>query len=149
MEDKEVLTVTGWDPFREVGLFRGLSPFRDIPRLGGSLPEAAARWAPSIDVAEDDDNFVVTVELAGAKKDDVTLEVHDNVLTIRGEKRSEREEKNEQRRYVERCFGSFSRSFTLPTNANGEKVHASYADGVLTVEIPKREESKPRTIAVR
>ena len=70
-----------------------------------------------MDISEDDDQFSITLELAGGNKDDVTLEVHENVLTIRGEKRSEREDKSEQRRYVERSYGSFSRSFGLPGNA--------------------------------
>jgi HSP20 family protein len=102
-----------------------------------------------MDISEDDDHYVITVELAGAKKDDVTIEVHEDVVTIRGEKRSEREEKEEQRRYVERTYGSFSRSFSLPGNANADAIRASFADGVLTVEIPKREEKKPKTISVK
>ena len=88
------------------------------------------------------------MELAGAKKEDVTVEAHDQVLTIRGEKSNERSDENEQRRYVERSFGTFSRSFTFPANADAESVKASFSDGVLTVEIAKREEAKPKTIAV-
>ena len=101
-----------------------------------------------MDFSENDDKFVLTMELAGAKKEDVTVEAHENVLTIRGEKRSERTDENEQRRYIERSFGSFSRSFTLPTNADENSVDARFADGVLTVEIAKRAEAKPKTIAV-
>ena len=102
-----------------------------------------------MDVAEDDDQYVITLELAGASKDDVTIEAHDDVLTIRGEKRSEREEKEEHRRYVERTYGSFARSFSLPANANADAIRASFADGVLTVEVPKQAEKKPKTIAVK
>lgn len=144
MAEKETSGLSPWDPFRELELFRGFAPFRD--RLRNS---ELARWAPAVDVAENDNGYTVTVELAGAKKDDVTVEVHDNVLTIRGEKRNEREEKDEQRRYVERSYGSFSRAFTLPANAAGDKVVAAFKDGVLTVEIPKQEESKPKVISVK
>jgi HSP20 family protein len=70
-------------------------------------------------------------------------------MTIRGEKRSEREEKKEQSRWVERCYGSFSRSFTLPANSSADRVNASFKDGVLTVELPKVEAAKPKTIAVK
>ncbi len=101
-----------------------------------------------MDLSENDDRFVLTMELAGARKEDVTIEAHENVLTIRGEKRSERTDENEQRRYVERSFGSFSRSFTLPSNADPDSVDARLADGVLTIEIAKREEAKSKTIEV-
>jgi HSP20 family protein len=148
---KEEAAVVRPDPFGELDWLRGWSPFRDIPsRLRPFFEEGGpARWSPSLDVSEDDDQFVVTVELPGAKKGDVTVEVHDRQLTIRGEKRSEREEKKEHRRYVERCFGSFSRTFTLPTNADEDHVDATFDKGVLTVEIPKREDVKPRTVAVK
>jgi len=97
----------------------------------------------------DDDKYVITAEVPGAGKDDVTLEVHDNVLTLRGEKRSEREEKKEQVRYVERSYGSFSRSFTLPSNADANRVTADFKDGVLRVEVPKAAEAKPKVISIR
>ena len=150
MSERETTSaVSAWDPFRELDIFPRWSPFRGASPLQGLLDERAARWAPSMDISEDDDQFTITVELAGGNKDDVTLEIHENVLTIRGEKRSEREDKNEQRRYVERSYGSFSRSFGLPANANADGVHASFKDGVLTVTVPKREEAKPKAIAVK
>jgi len=138
--------LTTWDPFGDLEVFSRWDPFRRGLR---SFGDPSMRWTPSLDVSEDDDQFTITVELAGASKDDVNIEVQDNVLTIRGEKRSEREEKKEQRRYVERSYGSFSRSFTLPANADGDRVEATFKDGVLTIEVPKREDSKPRTIAVK
>jgi HSP20 family protein len=102
-----------------------------------------------MDLAETDDAYVVTVELAGAKKDDVHVEVENGVLTIRGEKKSEREEEKEQRRYTERTFGSFARSFTLPSNADENAVKASFDNGVLKVEVAKGEEQKSKTIQIR
>jgi HSP20 family protein len=149
MARKESSALSTWDPFREMGLLREFSPFRGVPGFGSLLEEAPARWAPSVDIVEDDDQYVVTVELAGASKEDVNVEMLDNVLTIRGEKKSEREENDEHRRYVERSYGSFSRSFSLPANAHGDEINAIFGEGVLTIEIPKREEAKAKTIAVK
>jgi HSP20 family protein len=143
------------DPFAELDLFERTSPFRRtspwrlLDELMGEAPRAGRGFAPAVDVAESTDEYVVTAELPGAKPENVTVELHEGVLTIRGEKRSERDEQKEHSRYVERVFGSFSRSFSLPQNANGEKVQASFSDGVLTLRIPKREEAKPRTIAIQ
>lgn len=151
MTEKTPATRETWDPFREIDLFRGWPSMRSLAGLRESGLPASARWAPSLDVSESPTHFIVTVELAGAKKEDVQVEVQDGVLTIRGEKRSEREEEEEkeQRRYVERSYGMFARSFSLPTNANEDDVKASFKDGVLSVEIAKREEAKPKAIQVR
>lgn len=149
MSEKLPTPVTPWDPFRELDIFRGWPSMR---LFGGGRDAGFAAptpWSPVADMSETDDHFVVTVELAGAKKDDVHVEVGDGVLTIRGEKRSEREEEKEQRRYSERTYGMFSRSFTLPPNAKQDDVQASFEDGVLSVRIAKSEERKPKTIQVR
>jgi HSP20 family protein len=119
------------------------------PRKGEESASRGGLVMPAIDISEDDDSYVVTAELAGATKDDVTLELHDNVLTLRGEKRNEREEKKEHSRYVERTYGTFSRSFTLPANADGDRISASFQDGVLTVTVPKTAEAKPRTVDIK
>jgi HSP20 family protein len=102
-----------------------------------------------VDISEDDGNYIVTAELPGTKREDVTVELEDDVLTIRGEKRNERDEKKEKRRIVERSYGTFSRSFTLPANADGEKVSAKFDNGVLTVTIAKRPETKPRVVDIK
>ena len=143
MSEQERAAVTPWDPFRELDFFRG------FPRLRGALAEPANRWSPALDVSEDDAHYLITVELAGANRDDVNVEVHDGVLTIRGEKRSEREDKDEHRRVVERSYGSFSRAFTLPANADANHIAATFDNGVLTVDIPKAEAAKPRPISVK
>ena len=148
MTEKQTSSVTPWDPFSDLELPRW-GRFGDWPAFRSLLAENRGVWAPALDVAENDDHFIITVELAGAKKEDVAVEANDDVLTIRGEKRSERIEENEQRRHVERSFGSFSRSFTLPANADPDAIKANFADGVLTVEVAKREEPKPKTIAVK
>jgi len=133
-------------PFSDLDLFERLDPWG---RMFGEGRLAARTFAPAVDVAENDDEYVITAELPGAKKDDVTVELHEGVLTLRGEKRSEREEKKDQARFVERRFGTFSRAFTLPTNADGGKLTASFQDGVLTLRVPKLEEAKPRVINIQ
>jgi HSP20 family protein len=162
-EKEEKRGVAPWRPFGELepwsslfdeGSFSGRFPrlldelfrggLREWPKLG-----RAGAFLPAIDISDDAQAYTITVELPGGKKDDVTLEVHDEMLTIRGEKRSEREEKKEHRRYVERSYGSFSRSFRLPSDADAEHIDASFKDGVLTIRVPKTEVAKPRTIAVK
>lgn len=133
------------------------NPFRDEP----SFPEALFRdWltpararsaalAPAVDLSEDEKSYIVSVELPGVRKEDVTVELQDEVLTIRGEKKSEREEKKGKSHWVERSYGSFCRSFTLPPTAVAEELKAGFKDGVLSVEIPKREQAKTRQIAIK
>ena len=155
MAEKKERSVTRIDPFAELAEWRPLwSPL--FGREGRSLleeiwgrPGAGRALAPSVDITEDDRNYVVSAELPGTKREDVTVELEDDVLTIRGEKRNEREEKKEKRRFVERTYGTFSRSFTLPANADAERVNAAFKDGVLTVTIGKRPETKPRVVDIK
>jgi HSP20 family protein len=154
MAENKERSVARRDPFAELADWR---PFFGplLGREGRNLLEevwgrsAAGRPAPSVDISEDDENYIVTAELPGTKREDVTVELEDDVLTIRGEKRNERDEKKEKRRIVERSYGTFSRSFTLPANADGEKVSAKFDNGVLTVTIAKRPETKPRVVDIK
>jgi HSP20 family protein len=155
MTEKKERSIARSDPFGELADWR---PFFG-PLFGregrGVLEElwgrgSARGFAPSVDVSEDDAHFIVTAELPGIKREDVNVELEDDVLTIRGEKRrSEREEKKEKRRFVERSYGTFSRSFTLPANADPERIGAGFKDGVLTVTIGKRPETKPRVVDIK
>ena len=154
-EEKES-AVTRWEPFRELeewepSLSRFPSRlgrlFEDFERGWPALRQGLAR--PAMDISEDDAHFTVAIELPGVKKEDVTVEVVEGRLTVRGEKKSEREEKKERARFCERSFGAFSRSFRLPADADDSHVSAKYEDGVLTLEIPKKEEAKPKTINIR
>ena len=111
----------------------------------GDMPQRA--WSPAVDVTENQDGYVVTAELPGASKDDINVECHDNVLTIKGEKRDEREEEDEHRHYVERSFGSFTRSFRMPPDASDD-INATFRDGILTVSVQKHEEKKPRAVSI-
>ena len=161
--EKEGRSVTPWRPFGEIepwsSLFEEGPLSGRFPRLLDELlrgglrewprPGRAGAFLPAIDISDDDKQYSISVELPGGKKEDVQVEVHEDMLTIRGEKKSEREEKKEQRRYVERSYGSFSRSFRLPADADAEHVDASFKDGVLTIRLPKVEAAKPRAIAVK
>ena len=105
-------------------------------------------WSPALDVFDDKDSVVVKVELPGLKKDEINISLHEGVLTVSGERKRETEKKEGESFRSERYFGKFQRSVTLPTAVDSTKVSASYKDGVLTVELPKAEEAKPKQIAV-
>ena len=105
-------------------------------------------WSPSVDVTETDEDIVVTVELPGVKQDDVEISVVDDVLTLKGEKQEEKEVKEKNYHRIERSYGSFQRSLSLPVGVKPDKAKASYKDGVLKVTIPKAEEAKPKQIKI-
>jgi len=143
-QEKATRSLGLWNPLGE----DFFSPERFF-REWNSSPQRTARLAPAVDVSEDSNAYHVTVELPGVKKEDVTVEVHEGVLTIHGEKKSEREEKKDKTHWVERTFGSFSRSFTLPSTAVSDEMKASFKDGVLAIEIPKKEQAKARQISIK
>lgn len=153
-ERGEGRSVAAWRPFEGLEPWPSFFGESRFPRLLDEMfrewPAARGRGlAPALDVHEDEKQYAISVELPGVKKEDVQVELQEGTLTIRGEKSSEREEKKEQRRYTERSYGSFSRSFRLPTDADAEHLDASFRDGVLTITLPKTEEAKPRTIAIK
>ena len=137
-----------WSSFDRFAALRSeldrLFDFAPLSRERGT----ASAWAPVLDVHHDKDNYVVTAELPGLKKEEINLSLHDGVLTISGERKNERETKEGQSFRNERYFGKFQRSVTLPAAVDSGKVKASYKDGVLTVELPKAEEAKPKQIEV-
>lgn len=146
------------DPLGESGPWRRLIAGWPLPWRSRSADEFFRDWPwpgrgrdflPAMDVSENDEHYTITVELPGTRKDDVHVEFHEGVLTIRGEKSSERKEKKEHSRYVERCYGSFSRSIPLPADADAEHLDASFKDGVLAIAIPRTEKAKPRSIAIK
>ncbi len=114
---------------------------RDTFRLGGE-------WAPVVDMSETKDEMIVRAEVPGMAKEDITVTLQDNVLTMRGEKKEEKRELDATFHRIERSYGSFVRSFALPTLVQVEKVVAAYKDGVLTVSLPKAEEVKPKEISI-
>jgi HSP20 family protein len=105
-------------------------------------------WAPPVDIYETDDAFVLKAELPGFSKDDIQIELHDNRLTIRGERKREGEVKDEQYHRVERVYGRFERVFALPTAVDSERVQASFQDGVLELQLPKSAAARPKRISV-
>ena len=105
-------------------------------------------WSPALDVHDEKDNFLVHVELPGMKKEDIEVSLHDGVLSVSGERKSEREQKEGETFRSERYFGKFQRSVSLPAAVDSNKVKASYKDGVLTIDLPKAEEAKLKQIAV-
>jgi HSP20 family protein len=106
-------------------------------------------WSPSVDITETESEYTVNLELPGVKKEDVKVTLENNVISIRGEKKQEKETKDTNLHRVERVYGSFERSFTLPRTVRNDKIDASYQDGVLKIVIPKAEEAKPKAIEVK
>ena len=123
---------------------RLFSTLFNAPRNGGTVQ----RWVPPMDLVEADEHFVLKADLPGLSEDDVAIEVQDNVLTISGSRQAEHETKEKGWYRLERSYGTFSRSLTLPEGVDAEKVEAKFDRGVLEVRIPKPEERKPRRIAI-
>lgn len=108
-----------------------------------------AGWAPAVELVESDGEFVLTAEIPGMSKEDVHVAIEDNVLTLKGEKTLEREEKGERSHIRERGYGAFERCFALPRNIEADKIKAEYRDGVIEVHIPKGPEAKGRQIEIK
>jgi HSP20 family protein len=141
-----------WDPTRELTSLQSevnrlFSTFFDVP-TGPGNGSALRRWVPAMDLVETDDHFVLRADLPGLTKDEVTIELEDRVLTVSGERKAEHEDRHEGYYRVERAFGSFSRSLTLPAGVEPDAVEASFDNGVLEVRIPKPEERKPRKVEI-
>ena len=136
------MSIVRWEPLRLQTLFDSMF---DAP-----TPSAGAlrRWMPAMDLVETDDHYVLKADLPGMTEDDVTIEFEDRTLTVSGERKSEHEEKKDGFHRVERSFGSFSRSLTLPQGVDPEAVTANFVNGVLEVSIPKPEVRKPRRIEI-
>ncbi len=143
-----------WDPWWDFAQFenRLAAAFGGVPiRTNGNAEEAItlADWSPVVDITEDGKEYVIKAELPEIKKEDVKVTVQDGVLSITGERKFEKEEKGKKYHRVERAYGSFQRTFTLPDEADGAKVNAEFKDGVLTVRLPKTEKAKPKTVEVK
>ncbi len=142
------MALVRWDPSRELDTLQ--SEFnRLFDVFSGSRPDARThRWVPAMDLVEADEHLVLRADLPGMKRDDVNIDVKDNLLTISGERRSEEEQRADGYYRVERAFGSFSRSLTLPKGVDADAISADFTDGVLEVRIPKPEERKPHRVAI-
>jgi HSP20 family protein len=154
------MSLIRWNPGRDLATFPSdvLNMQREINRMfdsffrGGTQDDGTlfpSVWTPAVDIAEHENEYLVKVELPGVSKDDVKITMQENILTIRGEKKQEKETKESNLHRVERSYGSFQRSFTLPTTVKSDKIEASYKDGILSVTLPKAEEAKPKQIEVK
>jgi HSP20 family protein len=131
---------------------RRISSLLDLaPPTNGGEKEllTATEWSPSVDITEDEKEFLVKAELPDVKKEDIKVNVENGVLTITGERKFEKEEKGKKYHRIERAYGNFTRSFTLPEAVKADKVAAEFKDGVLNVRLPKDEAAKPKSIAVK
>ena len=141
------MSVVRYDPFRD--LFAFSDQFNRLFSPGRREEGLAATTWPAVDIYEDAEGLTLTAELPGLDPKAVEVKVEDRVLTLAGERKLEREEKRENYHRVESWSGSFSRSFTLPSNVDVEKIRAEHKNGLLRVFLPKREENKPRKISVQ
>jgi HSP20 family protein len=146
------MALVRWEPVRELTSLQGemnrlFNSFFDAPTGPGN--GGARRWVPAMDLVEADDHFVLKADLPGLDEKDVSIEVEGDVLTVSGERREEHQRTGEGFHRIERSFGSFRRSLTLPEGVDPESVTASFDKGVLEVRIPKPEERQPRRIAIQ
>ena len=141
------MALVRWDPVRELA---GMEVDRLNRMFADLYGETFNRgWVPPVDVYETDRHeFVIKAELPEMKREDINLTFENNVLTLRGERKFEHEAKRDNFHRVERAYGSFSRSFTLPNTVDASRISAAYKDGVLTITLPQREDAKPKQISV-
>lgn len=142
-----------WNPWKELqDVEKRLSALWGRPQgkvEGQKESISVAEWSPLVDITEDEKEYLIKAELPEIKKEDVKLTVQDNVLVISGERKYEKEEQDKKYHRVERAYGSFLRSFTLPEDADGSKVAAEYKDGMLKVHLPKSARVKSKSIEVK
>jgi len=142
--------LTRWDPFREFSTLQERMNRLVRDSFGEGREEAltSSTFAPAVDVYEDDHNITLKIEVPGIEEKDIDVRIENNTLTVHGERKFEKEEKEENFRRVERQYGSFTRSFTLPNTVDPEKVSANYDKGVLKIALAKKAEAKPKQIKV-
>ena len=151
------MAIVRWEPFRDLVTIQDRmnrifdDAFRGTGRQGASEEDWAlgGSWAPPVDIYEHDGTLVLKAELPGIEPKDVDVRVENNVLTLRGERNFDQEVKRESYHRVERAYGTFSRSFTLPSVVDTQNIKAEFKDGVLRVTMPKREEAKPKQIQIQ
>lgn len=147
-------TITRWDPFKELngiqnrlGTFFGRAPLDVVPENEEAM--TALQWAPLVDVTEDGKEFLIKAELPEVKPEEVKITVRNGVLTLTGERKVEKQSTDKKYHRVERAYGSFLRSFTLPENVDSAKVTAEFKEGVLAIHVPKTETPKGKKIDIK
>lgn len=145
------MAIVRWEPFRDLlttqDRFNRLFNDHFANAFGGDQLNAKG-WTPAVDIYETDQNLVIKAELPGIDPKDLEVRVEDGTLYLKGERKYEREVKEESYHRVERSYGSFARTFSLPRTINTEDIKADYKDGILTLTMPKREEAKPKTVKI-
>jgi HSP20 family protein len=141
--------LTKWEPFKELDIMRN-----EMDRLWDSFFEGRPKvrfgeWFPSLDVTETKNDIVVKVELPGMDQKDIDISLSDGHLIIKGEKKQEKEEKEENYHFIERSYGNFTRSVQLPKEVKRDKISASYKNGILKVVLPKSEEAKKKEVKIK
>ena len=146
-------TITTWNPLRDLEAMQdrvlrsfGLGLTRRMPDEQQSL--TTTEWAPSVDISEDDQEYLIKAELPEVNKEDVKVTVENGLLAIKGERKLEKEETNKKYHRIERCYGSFIRSFMIPDDSAPDKVTADFKEGLLFVHLPKCQEKRPKNIEV-
>jgi HSP20 family protein len=148
------MAIVRWEPLRDlVSLQERMNrlfdeSFRGVNRGTGEEDWLGGSWAPAVDIYEQDGNIVLKAELPGVDPKDVDVRVENNILTLRGERKLDHEVKKENYHRVERAYGAFTRSFTLPNVVDTEKIKAEYKDGLLRMTLPKKEEARPKQISI-
>jgi len=148
------MPIVRWEPFRDLVSLQGRmnrlfdESFRGVSRGGAEEDWAQGAWSPAVDIYEKDGTIVLKAELPGIEPKDVDVRVENNILTLKGERRFEAEVQQDSYQRVERAYGTFSRSFTLPTVVDTENIKAEFKDGVLRMSLPKKEEAKPKQISI-
>lgn len=145
------MTIVRWEPLRELHTLQSemnrlFTTMFDTPDEGAR--SGARRWLPSMDLVERGDEYILRADLPGVSQEDVNIEIEENVLTISGERKADHHESTDGFVRIERSFGAFSRSLTLPKGVDAEAVTAQFVDGVLTLRVPKPEQAKPRRIQI-
>lgn len=146
------MAIVRWEPFRDTVAsqenFNRLFS-EQFGRFFGEGETGARTWTPAVDIFETDQNLVLKAELPGFDPKDVEVRIEDGTLYLKGERKFENETKQQNYHRIERSYGTFSRTFTVPNSINSDNVKAEYRDGVLTLTLPKREEAKPKTVKIQ
>jgi HSP20 family protein len=143
------MAIVRWDPFRDVMSLQNRvnSIFRDF-NVGADAPLTTANFVPAVDIYEDEKKVTLKLEVPGMEEKDLDVSVENNMLTVKGERKFEKEEKEENFHRIERRYGSFSRAFTLPSTVDTEHIEAHYQAGVLKLDLKKKPEAQPKQIKV-
>ena len=146
------MAITRWDPFRDLGILqeRMNRVFEDAAVRGwkNDEPSATTSWSPAVDIYETDSEIMVQAELPGVDRKDIALQLENNVLTLKGDRRFEKETNQENYHRIERSYGAFSRAFTIPTIVDEDKIRADYRDGILKIALPKKQQVKAKQIKI-